>query len=94
MHSVVNQAQLILNERTLDSVYSDADLQKRADIIFDEISFDEIKSISTVGRAVFAELEESYIVEEPAECGDTGKRLNYLKLMFDNSDQIFSAIFV
>jgi hypothetical protein len=94
MHAVLNQAQVVVNERTLESVYNDADLQKRADIIFEEISFDEVRSISTVGRAVFAELEDSYAVEEPAECGETGQRINYLKLMFDNSDQIFRAVFV
>ena len=94
MHSVVNQAQLVLNERTLEPVYNEADLQRRADIVFDALSFDEVKSISTVGQAVFAELEDHYAVEEPAECGETGERLAYLKMLFDNSDHIFSAIFV
>ena len=92
MHSVVNQAQLVVNELIVEPAYNDTDLQKRADIVFDALSFGEVKSISIVGQAVFAELENHYAVEEPAECGETGARLEYLKMIFDNSDHIFSAI--
>lgn len=94
MRSVTNQAQLDVNGRTLEPVYSDTDLQKRAEIVFTALSFGEVRSISTVGQAVFAELENHYAEDNIDECGGTTVQKTYLKIQFDNSDDIRSAIFV